>query len=286
MASAVEMECALYVVSTPIGNRADLTERARQVLCGVAAVYAEDTRRTGRLLAWIGSQVPLRSLHEHNEAARTAEILDRLERCKSCALVSDAGTPVVSDPGVRVVHAALAAGRRVIPIPGPSAVLAALAASGLPGDRFAFLGFAPRQTTERAAWIDLLSGLPMTIVVFESPRRIGKLLRELDEAGLGERWCAVCRELTKLHESVRRGTVAELAPGFGEDTKGEITVVLAGATAVGWELQRAEVERAAARLGEEGMSTRDISDRLTDAFGVPRNVAYELGLRFGRGERS
>ncbi len=278
------MESALYVVSTPIGNRADMTERARQVLCAVAAVYAEDTRRTGRLLAWIGAQVPLRSLHEHNEASRTAEILARLERLESCALVSDAGTPLVSDPGARVVEAALAAGYRVIPVPGASAVLAALAASGFPGDQFAFLGFAPRRASQRAAWIELLARLPLTIVAFESPRRIGALLGELVDAGLDDRPCAVCRELTKLHESVRRGTVAELAPRFGGDIKGEITLVIAGAAEAGWEARRDEAEREAARLGRRGLSTRDIGERLADAFDLPRNVAYELGLRFGRKE--
>ena len=277
------MENALYVVSTPIGNLADVTERASQTLGEVDVVYAEDTRRTGRLLAWLGSEVPLRSLHEHNEAARTAEVLDRLEAGDRCALVSNAGTPVVSDPGARLVRAVLEAGHRVVPVPGASAVSAALAASGFPGDRFAFLGFPPRGASRRAAWIELAARLPMTVVAFESPLRIGALLRELTDAGLGERGCTVCRELTKLHETIRRGTVAELAPRFGDATKGEVTLVLEGAPEIAdWKGRRSEIEREAARLGEAGASTKDIGARLEEAFGVPRNVAYELGLRFGR----
>lgn len=281
----VGMENALYLVSTPIGNRADITERARQVLCEVDVVYAEDTRRTGRLLAWLGSETRLRSLHEHNEASRISEILDLLESGRSCALVSDAGTPVVSDPGARLVRSVLEREGRVVPVPGPSAVTAALAAAGLEGDRFAFLGFPPRRTSERAAWIQLLAGLPMTVVAFESPKRIGRLLGELAVAGLGERCCVICRELTKLHETIRRGTIAELAPEFGEETRGEITLVLeAAAESAGWEDLLDEVEREARQLGERGLSTRDIGAKLVEAFGVPRNVAYDFGLRFGRAE--
>jgi 16S rRNA (cytidine1402-2'-O)-methyltransferase len=279
------MENALYLVSTPIGNRGDITHRARQVLCEVDVIYAEDTRRTGRLLGWLGAEAPLRSLHEHNEAARIGEILDLLETGRSCALVSDAGTPVVSDPGSRLVQAVLEGDGRVIPIPGASAVTAALAASGFTGDRFAFLGFPPRRASDRAAWIDALAPLPMTVVAFESPKRVGGLLVELVEAGLGERRCVVCRELTKLHETIRRGTVAELAPEFGGEIKGEITLVLEAAMeSAGWENRLEELEREARQLGERGLSTRDIGAKLVEAFGVPRNVAYDLGLRFGRGE--
>lgn len=277
------MESALFLVSTPIGNRADITDRARQVLRDVEVIYAEDTRRTGRLLAWLGTEARLRSLHEHNEAARIGEILDLLQAGGSCALVSDAGTPVVSDPGARLVGAVLDAGGRVVPVPGASAVPAAVAASGFAGDRFAFLGFPPRRASERAEWIRLLSRLPMTVVAFESPRRIGGLLAELAGAGLGERRGVICRELTKLHETIRRGSVAELASEFGEETRGEITLVLeAPPEAVEWKDLLEEMEREARRLSERGLSTRDIGAKLAEDFGVPRNVAYDLGLRFGR----
>ena len=279
------MESALFLVRTPIGNRADITDRARQVLRDVHVVYAEDTRRTGRLLGWLGSEARLRSLHEHNEAGRIAEILDLLENDRSCALVSDAGTPVISDPGARLVAAVLEGGGRVVPVPGASAVAAALAASGFPADRFAFLGFPPRRPSDRKAWVGLLARLPMTLVAFESPRRIGGLLNELAAAGLSERRCVICRELTKLHETIRRGTVAELAPEFGEETRGEITVVLEAAEeSAEWEDRLDVIEREARRLGERGLSTRDIGAKLVEAFGVPRNVAYDLGLRFGRSE--
>ena len=282
------MDSALYVVSTPIGNLRDLTERARDTLVEVDVVYAEDTRRTGRLLASIGSTAKLRSLHEHNEMARTTEVLERLANTDSCALVSDAGTPVVSDPGARLVRAVLEAGHGVVPLPGPSAVLAALAASGFPGDRFAFLGFPPRKKAERAAWIELAGRMPMTVVVFESPRRLAELLRQLAEVVSESRRCVVCRELTKLHETVRQGTVAELAAAFGDETKGEVTLVLEAAKeTAAWEDRREEIDRAAAGWVEEGMRTRDVQARIADEFGVPRNAAYEMALRHTRsGKRS
>jgi 16S rRNA (cytidine1402-2'-O)-methyltransferase len=281
------MDSALYVVSTPIGNLADITDRARDALREVDVVYAEDTRRTGRLLAWLDSAASLRSLHEHNETARTTEVLKRLENTESCALVSDAGTPVISDPGARLVRAVLDRGYDVVPVPGPSAVTAALAASGFAGDQFAFLGFPPRKPAARTAWIELASGMPMAVVAFESPRRVGELLRQLRDAGLGGRRCAVCRELTKLHETIRHGTVAELVAAFGDETKGEVTLVLEGETeTAAWEDRLAEIDRAAAIWAGEGMSTRDLQARIADEFGVPRNAAYDVALRHMRPEES
>ena len=274
------MDSGLYVVSTPIGNLADMTERARDALREADVVYAEDTRRTGRLLARLGSPASLRSLHEHNEAARIKEVLERLENAQACALVSDAGTPVVSDPGARVVRAVLDAGHDVVPLPGPSAVTAALAASGFSGDRFAFLGFPPRKKAERAAWIELASRMPMVVVLFESPLRVGELLRELTAAGLGDRRCTVCRELTKLHETIRHGTIAELVAEFGDETKGELTIVLESRTEpADWEERREEIDRAVVEWASQGMSTRDVQLRLADEFGVPRNAAYRIALR-------
>ncbi len=273
------MDSALYVVSTPIGNLADITDRARDALREADVVYAEDTRRTGRLLAWLESSAPLRSLHEHNEASRTAEVLERLENAEACVLVSDAGTPVVSDPGARLVRVVLEAGHRVVPLPGPSAVTAALAASGLSGDRFAFLGFPPRKKTDRAAWIELASRMPMAVVAFESPRRVGSLLRELEGAGLGSRRCTVCRELTKLHETIRHGTVAELVADFGDETKGEVTLVFEGkAETATWEDRREEIDRAVVGWVAEGMSRRELQVRLAEDFGLPRNAAYKIAL--------
>lgn len=278
------MESGLYVVATPIGNLSDLTERAREVLRSVAVVYAEDTRRTGRLLAAIDASPSLVSLHEHNEASRVPELLELLGDGTACALVTDAGVPGVSDPGRRAVRAALEAGRPVRTVPGPSAVTAALSVAGLPADRFVFLGFPPRSGDAREAWMERCAGLEWTAVVFESPRRVGELLAELERRGLGERRCVLCRELTKLHEQVADGSVTELAERTaGESLRGEVTLVLEGGERPGWEERREEVEAAARRLVGEGRSTRDVVERLQRSFGVPRNEAYELALTCAAG---
>ncbi len=284
------MEPGLYVVATPVGNLADLSDRARDTLAGVEVVYAEDTRRTGRLLEAIGADVPLRSLHEHNEAARLEEIRGRLEEGGRCAMVSDAGTPVVSDPGRRAVAAALEGGHRVVPVPGPSAVTAALSASGLPADRFTLMGFPPRSGGEREAWMERLASAPETVVVFASPRRTASLLEAWEDRGLGDRTCVLCRELTKLHEEIRRGTVADLGrEAAGRELKGEVTLVLEGAdpeAREGTDGRSAEVEASARRLLRRGWSTRDVADHLGEVFGVPRNDAYEAALELDDREGS
>ena len=281
------MESALYVVGTPIGNLSDLSDRAGEVLRRADVVYAEDTRRTGLLLKAIGSEAPLRSLHEHNEAERTGEVLDRLREGGRCALVTDAGTPGISDPGRRVVAAVRDRGADVVPIPGPSAVTAALSVAGLPADRFAFLGFPPRSGRARDAWMERVETLPLTAVVFEAPGRVADLLEDWAERGLGDRSCVLCRELTKLHEEVLRAPVRELAERLaGTDVRGEVTLVLEGAEAPGWEARRDEARRAGRRLVREGGSTRDVSDHLQEAFGVPRNVAYEMALELSEERES
>lgn len=281
------MEIALYVVGTPIGNLSDLTRRAAETLREVETVYAEDTRRTGRLLKEIGSEASLRSLHEHNEAARCGEVVERLRGGGSCALVTDAGTPGISDPGRRVVQAVREAGLDVAAVPGPSAVTAALSLAGLPADRFIFLGFPPRSGREREAWMEGLEVVPWTAVVFEAPGRVVDLLDEWGDRGLGERTCVLCRELTKLHEEVVRATVQELGERLaGAGVRGEVTLVLEGADPAGWETRRDEARRAALRLIEEGGTTRDVSDHLQEAFGVPRNVAYEMALELNEERES
>lgn len=275
------MPGTLYLVSTPIGNLADLSRRAAEVLREVDVCYAEDTRHSGRLLRGIGSDVPLRSLHAHNEAARAGEIVDRLRAAEDCALLSDAGTPSISDPGRRVVTAAHAAGLPVVPIPGPSAVPAALAASGLPADRFLFLGFPPRSGGDRDAWLAAAAASPHTVAIFESPRRLTALLEDLVARGLDERACVVCREMTKMHEEIRRGTVGSLLSEFGDrEVQGEVTLVLGGdETAEGPSEEDAAAARKVARaLAEAGCTTRDIAERLRDDFGLSRNDAYREGL--------
>lgn len=272
----------LYVVSTPIGNLADLSSRALQTLESVPVLYAEDTRHSATLLRHYGFRTPLRSLHEHNEESRIEEVLERLGTGGACALISDAGTPTVSDPGTRLVAAVARAGHRVEPIPGPSAVTAALAASGLPAGRFLFLGFAPRKGSHRRAWMRQVVESPDTVVVFESPGRLAALLADWLEAGAGERPCVVCRELTKLHEEVRYGTVAGLRDYYEqEDVRGEVTVVLEGRASDASDdpVDEAQASAVAQRLASEGRTTQEIARRLRGEFGMTRNRAYELALR-------
>lgn len=273
----------LYVIGTPIGNLEDISARARRVLGGATVCYAEDTRRTGRLLASLEASTPLRSLHEHNERARVEEIVGRLERGETVALVSDAGTPVVSDPGARLVEAVLAVALPVSPVPGPSAVAAALSVSGLPADRYWFAGFPPRRGDERNAWLERAAATPDTVVVFEAPARLSDLLGDLAGAGLAERRAIVCRELTKLHETVRPGTIAELATVYATETvKGEVTVVMEGAPDGGEPPDEAIVLEAARDLAREGAGGREIADRLRERFGLSRNEAYRLSLKIER----
>ena len=220
------------VVATPIGNLADLSSRARDSLAGASVVAAEDTRHTGNLLQALGISRPLVSLHEHNERQRIDELLARLARGETIALVSDAGTPLVSDPGYALIAAALAAGYLVQAIPGPSAVLAALTVSGLPTDRFCFEGFLPTRDAARRERCRALAQEPRTLVFFEAPHRIVDTLRDLTAACGEGRRAAVCRELSKAYETVYRGTLSQLLDIAGKEAnfaRGEITLVLEGA---------------------------------------------------------
>lgn len=277
----------LYIVGTPIGNLDDLTPRAVETLKSVDACYAEDTRRTGRLLMRIGGRVPLRSLHEHNERRRVEEVLARLGAGENVAIASDAGTPTLSDPGRRVVAEAARGGHRVVPIPGPSAVPTALSVSGFPADRFWFAGFPPRRGRARREWLDRVAGMEDTVVAFDAPRRLSSLLEELETLGLGERAAVVCRELTKLHESIRRGTIRELATVYdGETVKGEVTLVIAGAASSETDRGPDEdrVRRAVEEWVDQGLSRRAIAARLEERFDLTRNEAYEWSLVDGPGD--
>jgi 16S rRNA (cytidine1402-2'-O)-methyltransferase len=221
---------ALVVVATPIGNLGDLSPRAGRTLCEVDLVLAEDTRHTGRLLAHIGSEVPQRSLHDHNERERIDEILQRLRDGQRIALVSDAGTPAVSDPGYRLVAACAAQGVPVEVVPGPSAMLAALVVSGLPTDRVAFEGFLPRKGGARRRRLEELAQEPRTLVLFVSPHRAADDLADLAGALGSSRRAALTRELTKRHEEVWHATLEELATRLREaQVRGEVTLVVAGA---------------------------------------------------------
>ena len=217
------MPGTLFVVATPIGNLEDVTIRALAVLKRVSVIAAEDTRHTARLLARYAIETPTTSLHEHNEHRKSASIVVRLEAGDDVALVSDAGTPAVSDPGGRLIRAAIEAGIRVEPVPGPSAVTSALVASGLPVDTFTFLGFPPTRSRDRDNWFDELQRAGRTVVFFEAPHRIVRTLQDL-KARIGDRPIAVARELTKKHEELVRGPISAVLRGL-ENPIGEFTVV-------------------------------------------------------------
>jgi 16S rRNA (cytidine1402-2'-O)-methyltransferase len=268
----------LFLVSTPIGNLEDVTLRALRVLRETPHLYAEDTRRTRALLDRHGIRARVRSLHAHNEAARVGEVLALLARGEDVAVVSDAGTPLLSDPGERLVEAAGASGCRVSPIPGPSATLAALVASGLPVLPFLCIGFPPRRAGRRRTLFAELAVRAETLVIFESPRRVAETLAELAD-GLGpERRACVARELTKVHESVERGTLAELAARLAEGVRGEVTLVVAGRSAKQEVVSEQSVEAALARLLAAGRSPREASREVAEVLGVPRRSAYALAV--------
>jgi 16S rRNA (cytidine1402-2'-O)-methyltransferase len=270
----------LYLVSTPIGNLGDITFRAADVLRRASVVLAEDTRRTATLLRHVEASVPMVSAHEHNEAARVAGVLERLGAGEEVALVSDAGTPLLSDPGRRIVEAAIEAGHAVVPVPGASALLAALVASGLPAEPFTFFGFPPRKGRERDALLDEVAGAPRTSVLYESPNRLVALLEDLASRAGEDRRVAVARELTKLHEEVVRGGAAEVAAHFREDSpRGEIVVVVSPAAEVGdAAVDEAAGDALARALLAEGHSSRDVVRELRRRLGISRNDAYRIAL--------
>ena len=266
----------LAVCATPIGNLEDVTLRVLAELAAADVVLCEDTRHTRGLLERHGIKARLLSYHEHNEAQRTAELLPRLEAGERIALVSDAGLPAVSDPGARLVRAALEAGIDVSVLPGPSAVETALVASGLVAEQYRFLGFLPRGEKKLAELLDELRGWPWPAVAFESPHRLAATLRSLAAAD-PEREAAVCRELTKRFEEVGRGTVAELAERYDAPPKGEITLVLgpAGPTEDGGE-ERALA--AVAELVDAGVPRRRAAELVSGLVGIPRNRLYKQSL--------
>jgi len=254
----------------------DFSFRAVETLHQVAAILAEDTRHTINLLKRYEIRTPLLAYHEHNEAKATPGFVARLLAGENLALVSDAGTPLLSDPGARLVHAAVQAGVRVSPVPGASALLAALVASGLEMDRFTFFGFLARRGGERRAAVAEVAGSPHAAVLYEAPARVADTLAELAEAGAGGRATVVARELTKQFEELRRGTVAELAAYYHDvPPRGEVVIVIAGAGAPAG-ASESELRARAAELRAEGVSARDVAAALAAELGAPRNVAYKL----------
>lgn len=262
----------LYVVATPLGNLADLSARAAEVLRRADRIACEDTRQTRKLLDHLGLGKPLVSYHEHNEAERAAELVQRLVQGETVALVSDAGTPLISDPGYRLVHAALDAGIPVIPIPGPSAVVTALSASGLPTDAFYFGGFVPRKETERKRLFESLREVPGTLAFYEAPHRILETLAEI-AAVLGDPPVAVARELTKLHEEFLRGAASQVHDELArrESIKGEITLLIGPRAAA---RPQEALEESVRRYQAEGLSPMDALKRAAKDRGLSKREAY------------
>lgn len=266
----------LYVVSTPIGNMGDFSFRGVEVLAAVASVLAEDTRHSRHLLDRYAITTPLVPYHEHNEAKTTPRLIGRLLGGESLALISDAGTPLLSDPGARLVRAAVDAGIPVSPVPGASALLSALVASGLDLDRFTFYGFLPRKGAERRSALDDITALRHAAILYEAPSRVAATLADLNALGAGERATVVARELTKQYEELRRGTLAALATYYHDaPPRGEVVIVIAGAQAAPEAtLEDLRARVATLRAGET--SPRDVAATLTAEFGTPRNLAYKL----------
>ena len=268
----------LQVVATPIGNLSDLSERARQALAEADLIAAEDTRHTLGLLQAIGLSKPMVSLHAYNEGQRVPDLLERLRAGALIALVSDAGTPLLSDPGFELVSAAAAAGFQVGVIPGPSAITAALAVAGLPTSRFCFEGFLPARPRERRAEVARLARETRTLVFFEAPHRIAQTLGDLVSEFGGDRRAVVARELTKAHETLYRGTLSELVQQAASDAnfqRGEITLVVSGAQEVASTVDSQLLKRAVELLAKElpPGKAASIAAQLT---GASRNEAYEL----------
>lgn len=268
----------LYVVATPLGNLADLTARAADVLRQVAVVAAEDTRRTRGLLAHLGATPRVLSFHAHSPERRVDVLLEILREGRDVALVTDAGTPGVSDPGPELVAAARAAGFAVVPLPGASAVATALSGSGLTADRYLFLGFLPRKGAERQRLLARAAQEEWSVVFFEAPARLVALLRDLIALAGPARRAVVARELTKLHEEFRAGTLAELADYLSVmEPRGELTLVLEGTGAPPEPEDRSDEARAQAEvLLAEGVSRREVAQRLSATLGLSRNEAYRL----------
>ena len=270
----------LYVVATPIGNLADISARAREVLAAVDVVAAEDTRHSGTLLSHLGIKTQLISLHDHNEAERAPLLVARLQAGESVALISDAGTPLISDPGFDLVRAARAAGITVTPIPGASALVAALSVSGLPTDRFIFEGFLPAKQGARRERLAALSQEPRTLVFYESVHRLKESLEDMAAALGPKRRAVLARELTKLHEGVRDASLKELVGWAGSDpaaAKGEVVVMVAGAAAAESAALDAEAERVLKLLLAE-LPVKQAAALAAGITGLNKNPLYQRAL--------
>jgi 16S rRNA (cytidine1402-2'-O)-methyltransferase len=267
------MPGTLYLVATPIGNLSDITHRALQVLGDVDLIACEDTRHTHKLLSHYGITTKTISYHEHNEQQRAEQLIDQLKQGSSIAVVSDAGTPAVSDPGFRLVRAAIENEVPVVPVPGPSALISALVAAGLPTDEFFFAGFLPARTNARRARLSELQSVPGTLIFYEAPHRLAATLKDAYEI-LGERDAVVARELTKVHEEIRRGRLSELSEHYErEDPRGEI-VVLIDRNVISAAPQQSSIAALVDQFEQDGMDQRAALKKAARELGISRAEAY------------
>ena len=268
----------LYIVATPIGNLEDITLRALRVLRQADLIACEDTRHTQKLLNHFEIKIPTQSYHEHNEAARARELVERVAAGGRVALVSDAGMPGISDPGERVIRAAVERGLNVVAIPGPSALVTALVASGLPTETFRFVGFLPARSGERRSVLESLASVPETLVFYEAPHRIADMLHDVENVFGPDRRVVIARELTKVHEEFVRGSVSEVLAEFGrrDAAKGEMTVIVAGKS----KMQQAQtpkrnlVERIHELVTSESLAEKDALKQAAREFGLSKSEAY------------
>jgi 16S rRNA (cytidine1402-2'-O)-methyltransferase len=269
------MAGTLYIVSTPIGNLEDITLRAVRVLREADLIACEDTRQSRKLLDHYGISKPAVSYHDHNEMERTVELIGKLEAGANIALVSDAGTPLISDPGYRLVSAAAAAGITVVPIPGPSATMAALAASGLPTDSFRFCGFFPPKSTQRRKLIEDLKGETATLIFYEAPHRVLDALDDI-AALMGRRPVVLARELTKIHEEFLRGTAAEVRARLADRpvVRGEITILIGKTDEI--EVSDVPLEDAVRELEKQGVARMEAIKQVAKARGLSKRECYRL----------
>jgi 16S rRNA (cytidine1402-2'-O)-methyltransferase len=268
----------LYIVATPIGNLEDLTFRALRILKEVDLIAAEDTRHSRRLLDHYGIKTPLTSYHEHNEQSKAQHLVERMQRGESVALISDAGTPLLSDPGHRLVQEAIRSGISISPVPGPSALVAALSASGLSMESFAFEGFLPAKRKERREKLQSLRAEARTLVFYEAPHRLKECLEDIG-AILGDREMVLAREITKVHEEFLRGSAVDLIAQLADrDIRGELTLVIQGAsgeTSVAQELVMAEIRK----LKSDGMRVKEIAALLGEKYSIAKREVYRMVLQ-------
>ena len=285
-AEAEAIDPGLHVVATPIGNLKDVSFRALATLAAADAVLAEDTRVTRTLLMHYGITTPLVAYHEHSNAAVRERMIARMQAGEALALVSDAGTPLVSDPGFKLVQAAIEAGLSVTPIPGPSAVMTAIVAAGLPTDRFFFEGFLPAKSGARRTRLETLARIPGTLVLFESPHRLPEMLADAAEVLGRTRPAAVARELTKLYETIRRGDLGALAATFAEEgaPKGEIVVIIGAQDDAPNEAETDAGLDAALDAALARHSIKDAATLVAEETGQPRRVVYARALALARGK--